>query len=414
MKGYVGFGQTGRGIGNDEDSFVNLNGPRAPYSNSVSPKINGDIAYAVADLGYDFIKQNNSKVGAFVGYLYFNQLIDRYNCIQFANPQGGCEPPNETPTPPNVLRIQELDKWRALRIGLSSETMLADRLKFSIEAAYLPYLTFDGLDNHFRNPIAQFPAASHGGQGAQVEAIVSYYLTDRFAVGLGGRYWTMWTTDGQFTSSPQPNVAPRYYRSAFEQAGAFVQASYTFGAGGIHTDAAAPQIFKAPAVVSRLDWSGLYVGVEGGGAWGRSKHINNQNDITPEFGVNGGVLGGTIGYNAQIGGGWLFGLEGDLSWLNASGSASNQAPHFDPASSSETREPWLSTARVRLGVVADDHWLAYVTGGLALADVGAVAHQENAPRSPSPLFGEVGRPVPALNMRSTTTGRQSLNIFMSV
>jgi opacity protein-like surface antigen len=375
LKGYVGVGQTGSGNNNDEDSYVLVNGPtRTPYSNSYSPKIDGGIEYAVADLGYDFIRTRDSKVGAFAGYFYLNQLMNRYNCAQIANPQGSCEPPAEPPTPPNVVRFQEIDTWQAARVGLSGETMLIDRLKLGIDAAYLPYLSFGGLDNHFRDPVVPFPASSHGGQGAQVEALLSYYLSDRFAVGVGGRYWTMWTTNGQFTSTGTPGVAPRYYRAAFEQAGAFVQASYTFGAGGVH--AAAPQIFKAPAAVPRSEWNGLYVGVEGGGDWGRSKHINNNNDITPTFAVNGGLAGGTIGYNAQFGGLWLFGLEGDMSWTNADGNSPNQPPFF-PTSSSETREHWLSTARVRLGAVPTDRWLAYVTGGVALADVEAIAHQEN-------------------------------------
>lgn len=375
LKGYVGVGQTDSGNNNDEDSFVPLNGTRAPYSNSYSPKIDGDLAYAVADLGYDFIRDKDSKLGAFVGYFYFDQLMNRYNCVQIANPRGSCEPPDEPSSPPNVVRFQEIDKWQALRVGLSNETMLTDHLKLGIDAAYLPYLVFDGLDNHFRNPIAQFPASSHGGQGAQIEALLSYYLTDRFAVGIGARYWTMWTTNGQFMSTSEAGP-PRYYRAAFEQVGAFVHASYTFGAGGVRTNAAYPLPIKVPAT-PRPDWSGFYVGVEGGGDWGRSKHINNTNDITPDFAVDGGVLGGTIGHNAQFGDTWLFGLEGDMSWMNADGSASNLAPNFNAASSSGTSEHWLSTARARLGAVPADGWLAYVTGGVALADVEAIAHQSN-------------------------------------
>ncbi len=370
FKGYAGGGQTGHGNNNDEDSFFFVNNNTSPYTNSHSPKIDGGIAYAVADLGYDVIRTRDSKVGAFAGYFYFNQLMNRYNCVQIANPQGSCVGPVEPPTPPNVVRFDELDTWQALRLGLSSESMLTDRLKLSVDAAYLPYVTFNGLDHHF--PISRNIASSHGGQGAQVEALLSYYLTDRFAVGVGGRYWTMWTTNGQ--GFIQGDASPRFYRASVEQAGAFVQASYAFGAGGVHMNAADPQLFKAPAAASRAGWSGFYVGVEGGGDWGRSKHINNANNITPDFAVNGGVLGGTIGYNAQFGGLWLFGLEGDMSWMNADGRASNLAPNFKPESSSETREHWLSTARVRLGAVPASSWLAYVTGGVAWADVEAIAH----------------------------------------
>jgi len=373
FKGYVGAGQTGRGNNNDEDSFFAVNNGVVPYTNSHSPKIDGGIAYAVADLGYDIIRTRDSKLGAFAGYFYFNQLMNRYNCVQIANPKGSCEPPDLPPTPPNVVRFDELDTWQALRIGLSGESMLTDRVKLSVDAAYLPHVTFSGLDHHF--PISRNIASSDGGRGAQVEALLSYYLTERFAVGVGGRYWTMWTTNGH--GVVQADASPRFYRATVEQAGAFVQASYAFGAGGVPTNAANPQLFKARAVAARNDWSGFYVGVESGRNWGRSKHINNGNDITPDFAVDGGVLGGTIGYNAQFGRLWLFGLEGDMSWTNADGSASNLAPAFNPASSSETREHWLSTARVRLGAVPADRWLAYVTGGVAWADVEAIAHQEN-------------------------------------
>src|SRR5262249_22661015 len=279
---------------------------------------------AVADICYDFIREKNSKFGAFAGYSYFNQLMNRHNCVQINNTnplQGSCVGPQETPTPPNVVRFQELDTWQALRIGLSSETMLTDRVKVSVDAAYLPYVTFNGLDNHFRNPIAQVPAFSHGGQGAQVEALLSYYLTDRFALGVGGRYWTMWTTNGQLGFVQGGQVGnTRNYRAVLEQAGAFVQASYAFGPAGARTNATTSQLFKATAAAPQT-WNGLYVGVAGGGVWGRSKHVNSggfnpdhASDITPEFAVNGGVLGGTIGYNAQFGRLWLFGLEGDMSW----------------------------------------------------------------------------------------------------
>jgi hypothetical protein len=54
---------TGRGHQNDEDSF---NGG-IPYSNTFSDKVEGHLNYAVADIGYDFIRESSHKVGAFVG-----------------------------------------------------------------------------------------------------------------------------------------------------------------------------------------------------------------------------------------------------------------------------------------------------------------------------------------------------------
>jgi opacity protein-like surface antigen len=368
LKGYVGIGFTGSGNQTDEDSFVLSNPPRpAPYSNSFSEKVAGHLNYAVVDLGYDFLRGPSSKAGAFVGYSFLDQFINRYNCVQIANPTGSCEPPNEPPTPANVVRFQEIDTWHALRFGVAAETQFAPRWKLAGEVAYIPYLHFNGLDNHFRNPVVQFPASSNGGHGVQAEALVSYSLTDRLAFGIGARYWALWTTGGEFIGVPPG--PPRYYRAAFEQAGAFVQTSYTFGGDGTRAYAST-LAYKAAPTGANYDWSGLYVGIVGGGEWGRSKHINSSNDITPAFDVNGALLGASVGYNAQFAGIWLFGLEGDMSWSNASGNAFDIRP-FNTARQSGTKELWLATARIRLGVTPIEHWLAYITGGVALAEVEA-------------------------------------------
>jgi opacity protein-like surface antigen len=380
VKGFAGVGITGRGHQTDEDSFVRLKpGVQAPYSNSFSDKVEGHLNYAVGDVGYDFMRGSGHKIGAFVGYSFIDQALNRFNCVQIANlEQGGCtEAAGEKPTPPNVVRFQEIDKWHAVRVGIAGEMMLTDRVKLGGEVAYLPFVHFEGLDNHFRNPIAEFPARSNGGRGVQAEALVSYYLTDRLSLGIGGRYWGLWTTNGQFTTiNTGLGPAPRYFRGAFEQAGVFVQTAYLFG--GDDAPRTTPIYYKALSTGVRNDWSGFYAGVVGGGDWGRSKHLNNgggnnntlANDITSTFHVNGALLGASAGYNTQFASMWLFGVEGDMSWSNASGTAS-LIPPFNTPKHAGTQESWLATARVRLGVVPVDRWLAYVTGGVALADVKA-------------------------------------------
>src|SRR5262249_61352878 len=132
----------------------------------------------------------------------------------------------------------------------------------------------------------------------------------------------------------------------------------------------------APSAGARNDWGGFYAGIVGGGDWGRSKHIangsgsnlNNATDLTSTFHVNGGLLGASAGYNAQFAGMWLFGLEGDMSWSNASGTAPF-IPPFNTEKHAATKESWLATARVRLGFVPADRWLTYLTGDGALAHV---------------------------------------------
>src|SRR3954470_14924027 len=74
---------------------------------------------------------------------------------------------------------------------------------------------------------------------------------------------------------------------------------------------------KAPVIVDPgYNWTGFYVGLNGGYSWGRS-----STSIAPgaPFGttairenVNGGLGGGQIGYNWQIDRTWVVGVEADI------------------------------------------------------------------------------------------------------
>jgi hypothetical protein len=108
-------------------------------------------------------------------------------------------------------------------------------VKLSGEAAYLPHVVFNGVDQHFFGNLgilASDNPESGSAQGVQLEALVSYYLTREFSVGVGGRYWGMWTTSGQVLRDfgvPPVTPAPQFFKGVVEQAGGFVQFAYTFG-----------------------------------------------------------------------------------------------------------------------------------------------------------------------------------------
>jgi outer membrane immunogenic protein len=145
----------------------------------------------------------------------------------------------------------------------------------------------------------------------------------------------------------------------------------------------------APVPVAAFSWSGCHIGVQGGGAWGRSRHdgtfpqLGAVNQYTPWFDVSGGLVGGTVGCDYQFGGNFVVGAEGDFSWTNKSGSSSETGPlavlQGDLGVVDETREKWITTARGRAGW-AWDRALFYVTGGFAAAKVDGVI---NVP----PIFG---------------------------
>lgn len=118
---------------------------------------------------------------------------------------------------------------------------------------------------------------------------------------------------------------------------------------------------KAPAYYEPYyNWTGLYVGINGGGAFGNSDLSNVLGSTS--YDVNGGMAGGTIGYNWQVGR-LVYGLEADGDWSGLKGSTTNAL-----CVSCETSNPWLATARGRIGY-AFNRVLPYVTAGGAFGDV---------------------------------------------
>lgn len=125
-------------------------------------------------------------------------------------------------------------------------------------------------------------------------------------------------------------------------------------------------IYKAPPAPV-ANWAGSYIGVSGGGAWGRAVVRNELTgaEQSPRIDLSGGLVGITSGFNLQTGS-LLLGYEGDTSITGKRGSALEFPPNA--AFSNEVKERWLSTFRGRVGYVRDN-WLFYASGGAALASV---------------------------------------------
>jgi outer membrane immunogenic protein len=121
----------------------------------------------------------------------------------------------------------------------------------------------------------------------------------------------------------------------------------------------APYYKAAPVYAPAYNWSGFYLGVNGGGDWGRTNW-----DRTGGFDMSGGLVGGTIGYNYQMGQA-VVGVEGDVDWSGLQGTTNNAC-----APGCQTSNTWLATARGRLGYVAG-RFMPYVTGGAAFGNIKA-------------------------------------------
>ena len=122
--------------------------------------------------------------------------------------------------------MTESDTWQALRLGTAVDFALAPRLTLSGEAAYLPFVSFEGTDDHV---LRQILSPEDGqGIGVQLEAMLTYAITDALSVGVGGRYWSMWTTSGDVNFGGAGLFVPMAYK--MEQAALLVQGTYRFGA----------------------------------------------------------------------------------------------------------------------------------------------------------------------------------------
>ncbi len=123
--------------------------------------------------------------------------------------------------------------------------------------------------------------------------------------------------------------------------------------------------YKAPAYVAPVQtWSGFYVGLNAGYAFG-STDIGAVSGPEP----SGFLVGGTIGYNLQTGS-WVWGIEGDIAWANVD----------DTVGALTTEMTWFGTARGRIGYSGWSSMMPYITAGAAFANikntVGAVNESE--------------------------------------
>jgi outer membrane immunogenic protein len=162
------------------------------------------------------------------------------------------------------------------------------------------------------------------------------------------------------------------------------------------------------------NWTGCYIGGNGGYAWnnGKSSYRDPNTTADPINGLGPATIptptntggsswtgGGEVGCNWQMDRRIVLGLEADFDPLHASGSAAtvgpagtynngagNQVYLTPPTAAEQVSVRWLSTIRARAGLpVLADRGLLFVTGGLAVGGVsssGSVNLFFNPPASP--------------------------------
>src|ERR1700742_977903 len=120
---------------------------------------------------------------------------------------------------------------------------------------------------------------------------------------------------------------------------------------------ARPMYTKAPPMVETINWTGFYIGANIGYGFGNSDASG--------FGstrLNGVLGGGQIGYNWQMNGPWVVGIE-----LDGQGTGQDDSATALGATLAESL-PWFMTARGRIGYTVTPTVMIYGTGGAAVVD----------------------------------------------
>ena len=159
--------------------------------------------------------------------------------------------------------------------------------------------------------------------------------------------------------------------------------NYRFG-----NDAPAPS-FAPMLPAPGTDWTGAYIGAQGGYGWGRTQWPDVFGAVgpagnLPHFDNSNWLAGGTIGVNAQSGR-FVFGVEGEMLATGIKGNfAGSDAQFFAPGivinSAMSSRIDWLALASARAGFVVGDSLMLYGKGGVAVAEERhAAAATQNIP-----------------------------------
>ncbi|MGD9503088.1 MAG: outer membrane beta-barrel protein, partial [Methyloceanibacter sp.] len=261
-KGNIGIGRFLGGRMNDEDFDILRFGG---YSNTVSDQEHGRQINAAADVGYNFIDEGPDRFGAFVGYRSFYTHSHAFGLTQI----GSADTSVVAEAPENLTTLSKSENWRGVAIGLNSTARLSDRLRLDVDAAWLPYADYAGIDNHWlRADIDPLDLSGHG-SGTQFEAALSYDMTDRFSLGIGGRYSSFATTsaDTEFpVVDPVSGVVfgvTQPLKSSLQSYSGFLQASYRFG--DLNARVAADE-------AATVNWTGIYAGVALGSAFGQTDY----------------------------------------------------------------------------------------------------------------------------------------------
>jgi len=205
-KGLVGGGITTAGYIDDKDFFAH----QLKFSDTRSEVQNGHLTFAMIDIGWAYTPINGVKLGVFAGYHYWSEKATAYGlyCKQ-SQPDLGCPSMGAVPVGYDVAVLSYQPTAHAVRIGADARIAIDQRWSVSGEIALIPFALVQNKDSHLLRqdssdlgPAPNVITDSRYAYGIETEIFVNYAVTTNIELGLGARYWGLFSRDGTVRFGP--------------------------------------------------------------------------------------------------------------------------------------------------------------------------------------------------------------------
>ena len=175
----------------------------AALLNTTSAVDGNSLVYAMIDFGYAFeVPQAGVRFGAFAGYHYWHERMTAFGILcDAASPN--CGPAGSTAVSFGTPAFIFDTTWNAIRIGGDAKIEVFDGWTISGEVAFVPYARVSN-EHIFLLRVDPSNILTDGwrGMGAEAEAFIRYRVRPNLELGVGARYWGLFTKVGNVQLSP--------------------------------------------------------------------------------------------------------------------------------------------------------------------------------------------------------------------
>ena len=206
IKGMGGGGGITEGYIDDKD-FLSA---QRKFSDTRSDVQNGNLTFAMVDVGWAYSPAAGVRFGVFAGYHYWNEKATAYGlyCKQ-QQPALGCPDVGAVPIGYDVAVLRYEPTWHAVRLGVEGRFAIDQRWSVNGEFAVIPYAVAQNKDSHLLRqvssdlgPAPNIVTDSRYAYGVETELFVNYAVTSNIEIGAGVRYWGLFSRDGNVHFGP--------------------------------------------------------------------------------------------------------------------------------------------------------------------------------------------------------------------